>query len=283
MRIFNQPVDFIDCDAIAAGFRSILRGWDIAEIPYDPDTSAYLSFEKRDHGYHWDAPWIADKNRRAEDPSISVMDAVCDFHYEFIDWFVDQNPNHFCLHTAGVEFDGKAVIFPCVQKAGKSTLSLHLSMMGHRLLGDDVIAMSKSGEKAISLGLLPRMRLPLPEMVIGKEFTDFIGARQGLSDRHWQYVEMNTDEMAPCWTEFPVSGIVLLERGADGPPTISELSKSDALKALIDRNFGQLRKPDLVFDALRDLSQRCQTRLLRFSRPYEAARLLEKEFGGGKS
>ena len=282
LQMFNQPVDFIDCDSIAVGFRSILRGWDIVEVPFDPDTPAYMVFEKRDYGYHWDAPWIADKNRRVEDPSVSVMDAVCDFHYEFIDWFVDQNPDHFCLHMAGVEFDGKAVVFPCVQKAGKSTLALHLSMLGHRLLGDDVVAMSTSGGKAISLGLLPRMRLPLPKAVIGKKFKDFIDARQGLSDRHWQYVDLSQAELAPLWTELPVAGIVLLERGADGPPTLVELSKSDAIKALIDRNFGQLRNPDLIFDALRDVSQQCQTRLLRFSRPDDAAKLLQKEFGGGR-
>lgn len=80
LRIFDQPVDFVDCAEVADGFRSILRGWQIDEVPFDPDVRPHLSFKRRDYGYFWEAPWIEDKTRREKDPSVSVMDAVCDFH-----------------------------------------------------------------------------------------------------------------------------------------------------------------------------------------------------------
>lgn len=279
IKIFDQPVDFVDCAEVAEGFRSILRGWDLEVIPYDSGVQPYLTFEKRRYGYHWDAPWIADKNRRTEDPSVSVMDAVCDFHYEFIDWFVDRNPEYFCVHMAGVEFGDNAVIFPCIQKAGKSTLSIQLAAMGHRLFGDDVVGLSAAGGEAVALGLLPRIRLPLPSAVIDRQFENYVQARKGLSDKYWQYVELGAEEMAALWEARPVAGIVLLERGTDGPPRLEPLEKSAAIKALIDRNFGRLRDPDRIFDCFRDLAFSCQTRVLRYTKPKEAAELLEKEFG----
>ncbi len=282
LQIFDKPVDFIDCEDVADGFRSILRGWDIRNLDYDPAIPAYITFEKRDYGYHWDAPWIEDKDRRTEEPSVSVMDAVCDFHYEFIDWFVDRHPDHFCLHTAGIEFDGKAVIFPCVQKAGKSTLSIQLAQRGHRLLGDDVVALSATGREAASLGLLPRVRLPLPVKVVDDEFVRFVDQRKGLSDEYWQYVELGENEIAPLWGALPVTGIVLLERGAKGPPVLEPLPKSAAMKALIDRNFGRMRDPNRIFDSLRDLAFNCECMVLRFTRPIDAARLLEDHFGRGR-
>lgn len=282
LQIFGRPVDFVDCGEVADGFRSILRGWDIQVLEYDPAIPAYITFERREYGFHWDAPWIADKNRRTEDPSVTVMDAVCDFHYEFIDWFVDLHPDHFCLHTAGIEFDGRAVIFPCVQKAGKSTLSIQLALRGHRLLGDDVVALSATGREAVSLGLLPRLRLPLPTRVVDDEFVRFVGRHRGLSDDYWQYVDLGEREIAPLWTTLPVSGIVLLERGAEGPPVLEPLKKSAAMKALIDRNFGRMRDPNRIFDSLRDLAFHSDCMVLRFTRPADAARLLEDHFGLGR-
>jgi hypothetical protein len=277
LSMFGHPVDFVGCSEVADGFRSILRGWDIAAMPFDPAVEPILRFEKRSHGYHWDAPWIEDKTRRIEDPSVSVMDAVCDFHYEFIDWYVALNPDHFCLHTAAIRFGGKAALFPCVQKAGKSTLSLQLAQRGHRMLGDDVVALTPHGDRAVALGLLPRMRLPLPAAKLTPELLDYIAANGGLGDRHWQYVDLG-EQVSPLGETMPVGAVVTLRRGVKGKPRLSEIPRSAAIRALIDRNFGRMRDPDAIFDRLRELAFSSQCLHLEYDRPLDAALLLERHF-----
>lgn len=277
--IYGEPVDFDDCREVAEGFSSILSGWEVREIDRDPDVPAYVTFRRQGGIYDWHAPWIKGRNRRDDDPSLDLMEAVCDFHYEFIDWFADRNPRHFCVHMAAVEFAGKAVLFPAIQKTGKSTLSLHCVRRGQALLGDDVAAIDPDTGEAVALGLMPRMRLPLhPRFEAG--FRTFMAARAGLSDRRWQYVALGEGEILSYGTRLPVGGVVILDRRKDSAARIEPVAPSRALKALIDRNFGALHEPGRIFDCLRQVVLAAECRLLTYSDPDEAAALLERTFGG---
>jgi hypothetical protein len=279
--IYGEPVDFVECREVADGFRSILAGWEMREIDIDPAVPAYVTFRRERGIYDWQAPWIKGRNHRVEEPSRDLMEAVCDFHYEFIDWFADRNPSHFCVHMAALEFDGKAILFPAIQKTGKSTLSLHCAQSGKALLGDDVVAIDPATRDAVGLGLMPRMRLPLhPRFRDG--FRDFLSARAGLADRRWQYVNLGEKEILPHGARLPIGGVVILDRRRDGGAKVGPVKGSLALKALIDRNFGALAEPGRIFDCFRDIvtTQRC--RLLTYSDPAEAAALLIEEFGAAE-
>lgn len=277
--IYGEPVDFIDCREVAEGFRSILAGWDVTEIEHDPAVPAYVTFRHDGRVYDWDAPWIKGRNRRDDDPSLDLMEAVCDFHYEFVDWFTDRNRRHFCVHMAAVEFAGKAILFPAVQKTGKSTLSLHCVAAGRRLLGDDVVAIDPDSTEAAALGLMPRMRLPL-HPGFSPSFRTFMADRAGLTDTDWQYVTLHADEIVPYGERMPIGGVMILDRRKDHAATIGPVQPSRALKALIDRNFGALDEPGRIFDGLRKIVLATDCRLLTYSDPQEAGALLEREFGG---
>lgn len=278
-KIFGANVDFVDCSEVSVEFRRILTGWDIDEIPFDENEPAYLTFKQENGLYFWNAPWIADDNRSIDPTSDTVMDAVCNFHYEFIDWFVDRHPELFCLHTASVKIGNSAILFPCVQKAGKSTLSMQLVQRGHRLLGDDVVCLSEDGRLARALGLAPRLRLPLPERVLSADVIDFINQRRGLTDEYWQYVNLGIGEISPLNETHEIGGIIVLERGNDIAATLEEIPKSLALKALIDQNFGRMKDPNGIFDSLKALALRVPCKALKYSRPEDAAILLEHHFG----
>lgn len=276
--IYGEPVDFVDCREVAEGFASILSGWDVREIPFDPAVPSYVTFRREGGIYDWNTPWLQGRNRRDEEPSRDLMEAVCDFHYEFIDWFADRNPRHFCVHMAAVEFAGRAVLFPAIQKTGKSTLSLHCVEGGRALLGDDVVAIDPDTAEAVALGLMPRMRLPLHPR-FRSSFRAFMADRAGLTDRTWQYVNLGPGEIIPYGTRLPIGGVVILDRRKDVKATMEEAKPSRALKALIDRNFGALSEPGRIFDSLRNIVLSAGCRLLTYSDPEEAAVLLEEEFG----
>jgi hypothetical protein len=275
--LYGEIVDFIDCREVAEGFASILRGWKVREVPHDPTRKAYVTFRREGDTYVWNTPWLAAADKRDVDPSRNVMEAVCDFHYEFIDWYADRNPMHFCIHMAAVEFDGRAVLFPAIQKAGKSTLALHCVERGHRLLGDDVVAVDGQTSEAIALGLLPRMRLPLhPSFEPG--FIDFVARHAGLSDKRWQYVSLAEGQILPHGQRLPISGVVILDRRKTGPASIVRAAPSAALKTLIDRNFGMLGDPDRIFDCFHALVRRADCHVLTYSDPAKAAALLGSRF-----
>lgn len=278
-RIFDETVDFVDCPEVAVGFRSILRGWSIDELPHDSRHPAYITFRRGKNRFSWNAPWLEGRERRLQDPSRTLFDAICDFHYEFIDWYVARNPEYFCLHMAAAIFPCGAVLFPCEQKAGKSILTVQLAQRGHRILGDDVVAMTPEAGHATALGLLPRLRLPLPEKVLTLDLIDFIQNRSVLSDKYYQYVDLAEGEISSFGEKAPICGVVLLERRKKAKAGLTRLSVSSALKALIDRNFGRLRDPDGIFDRLRQIASDNPCYTLRYSRPEEAALVLEERFG----
>ncbi|MGV3551053.1 hypothetical protein [Rhizobium sp.] len=277
--IYGEPVDFIDCREVADGFASILRGWTVREIPHDPAMPAFVTFRFERGIYDWNAPWITGRNRRDDEPSISLMEAVCDFHYEFIDWFADRNPEQFCVHMASVEFAGRAVLFPAVQRTGKSTLAMHLVKAGFPLLGDDVVAVDGATHEAIALGLLPRMRLPLHPS-FKPEFVDFMIRHAGLSDRRWQYVELGEGQIVDHGRRLPIGAVVILDRRKDVRASIAPAPASAALKALIDRNFGVLEQPGRIFDSFRAIVENADCRILTYADPEDGVALLAEAFGG---
>lgn len=276
--LYGELVDFIDCREVAEGFASILHGWTVRQMPHDPLRPAYVTFRCENGIYDWNTPWPRERNPRDDDPCRNLMEAVCDFHYEFIDWYADRNPAHFCIHMAAVEFGGAAVLFPAIQKAGKSTLALHCAQQGHRLLGDDVVAVDDAGSEAIALGLLPRMRLPL-QPSFKQDFVDFIARHAGLSDARWQYVSLGEGQIVPHGERLAIAGTVILDRREDGPASIARTAPSTALKALIDRNFGVLADPGRIFDRLHALVQRTDSHILTYSDPGEAVKVLSHRFG----
>ncbi|MCF3643354.1 hypothetical protein LXM94_25730 [Rhizobium sp. TRM95111] len=278
-RIFGEPVDFMNCRAVAEGFRSILRGWDFDECPIAPDEAAYMRFEHRNGIYSWDAPWISERLKDKRGRIDTVADAVCDFHYEFIDWYVDRHPLSFCMHTAAVAFKDGAVLFPAIQRAGKTTLSVHLAKRGHRLIGDDVVAIDVETLQTNALGLLPRIRLPLPCDRTDADYGQFVAKRAGLSDRHWQYVALQDDELCRLGENHAIAAIVLLDRRPSGAAEFAPVSGGMALKTLIDQNFGIVDRPNLVFDRLKALATSRLCLALRYSDVSEAADLLSERFG----
>lgn len=275
--LYGELVDFIDCREVAEGFASILHGWNVREVPHDPSRPAYVTFRRDGGAYDWNTPWIKGRNRHEDDPSLNVMEAVCDFHYEFIDWYADRNPAHFCIHMAAVEFGGRAVLFPAIQKTGKSTLALHCVQKGYRLIGDDVVAVDGEACEAIALGLLPRMRLPLHPS-FKSDFVDFMARHAGLSDRRWQYVSLGEGQIVPHGGRLPISGVVILDRQKNRRASIAAAAPSAALKALIDRNFGALTDPERIFDCLHGLVRRSNCHVLTYSDADEAVMLLERTF-----
>ncbi|MHA1128966.1 MAG: hypothetical protein ACTSRN_08480, partial [Alphaproteobacteria bacterium] len=109
-----------------------------------------------------------------------------------------ENPQHLCLHGAAIEFAGRLLIFPSTRRAGKSTLTVALAAAGKKIFTDDFLPLeiSPSGQvRGISSGISPRLRLPVPPQ-IGPKAVAYIGARNMIANRQYQFVSPRPSELA---------------------------------------------------------------------------------------
>ena len=213
-------------------------------------------------------------NERA--PS-STMGVICDLHDVLFDWFLDGHRQHLCLHSAAVEIGEGLVMIPSVGKAGQSTLSVAMAMLGHRVFGDDVLALEPSRDDGLAFGVLPRLRQPLPDR-IGQRFHRFLSQRSGPSNADWIYVDLHEDEIAPFGATAPVKAIVFLDRRPTGRARLEPVDNAYVLGELVRQNFAEGVAPSAVFSRLLKLASRAHCRRLVYSDTIEAARLLASEF-----
>jgi hypothetical protein len=276
----SRPVDFVNCERLVGLTQEILRGWDAKVIVgrgrgHKPP---HAIITKKRTCYHWESKWPQMARSWDAKPPHSAFSALLDIHYEWSDWFVRDWPDHFCLHAAAVEINGAAVIFPSDQKAGKSVLAAQFAEANHRVFGDDVIALTPHAAQVMSLGIVPRLRLPLPEN-LGPRFYEFINRRRGPGSDHYQYLNPPKEEFADFGVKIPVSAIVLLDRSPDGAASLQPVSQGIALKQLIRKNFAETMPVVKIFETLRRLTSSVPCHRLTFSKGPQAITLLQQVFG----
>lgn len=277
---FKSPVRFDDCDDLISGFKTLLLGWDVVESPDCGPIAPIIRFCRKNGQFEWYSKrlppprgWHRRRGRR------KLMDAVADFHYVFLSWYSDEFTNHFCLHCAAVEMAGGLVIFPNTKKAGKSTLVTELARRGYRVYCDDVLAIDSDTYEGVSMGIMVRLRLPLPETLTEAQ-RSFMTDHMGLSDRHAAYVTLEEPRFAPLGRSAPIRGIVLLDRqSAPTEASMHDANRAQVLARLIDQNYAEHLSPTKIFDNLLEIADAARLQKLHYSDLGEGADLVEQTFG----
>ncbi|MEM7669662.1 MAG: hypothetical protein AAF317_11040, partial [Pseudomonadota bacterium] len=131
------------------------------------------------------------------------------------------------LHAATIAVDGVAIAFVGEQGAGKSTLAAAMAQAGHRILGDDVIALCPETEGMFVYPGSSRFKL-------WRNSIDALGLAAGpqIGDRVEKfYVDApkDTGQPAPC----PLSAIVGLDHRSHGSDlSLIDLTQLDALNLI---------------------------------------------------
>lgn len=278
LRGLSAPIEFSDCPELAKGIGSILRGWNIKEVPLDGPVAPVMRFRKTSRGYQRISAWTKKPSLARDKIRRSVMSAIGGFNYELFNWYNEEHPTHLYLHAAAAEFDGGLVVFPSIYKTGKSTFVTQLAAIGHRVFCDDVLVIEPDRQHGLALGIMPRLRLPLPANVDG-DFKAFLGRRRGPHHARYLYVMLKNGELAPLGTTAPIRGLVHLERMKGRRTTLVASREQDMLKGVIRQNFAN-RVPSLdVLDRLRIIAGNAECFTLRYSNGRRAAELLQSHFG----
>jgi hypothetical protein len=273
----NRPVALVGCDELAPILRDLLRGWDIRETTGMPATEAEsradIVIRRTDRGYLRKSPFLSE-------PSVfrDPVNSVCDFLVDFVKAYIADHPPLLCLHTAAVAFGGGLMLFPGAYKVGKSILSVQCAASGFRLFADDVLPVDGATKSGIAPGILPRLRVPLPDGV-GAAFRDLVTRRESHRSDRFLYVDLGPDQLAPFGTTAPITAIILPARSDAGPPELAKIKGSEALKRMILQNFSRDMPALDILDLLHDIVADADCFELRYGSGEEAVDLLRRNFG----
>ena len=251
----------------------VMRGWQITGVDPQPDTPPLISIEHGPEGFVRHSNWLTGK-KVFKHP----VTAVCDFIVDLIHAYLSDKPDLLCLHCAGVEFEQGIVLFPNTYRAGKSLLSVKLASLGYRVFSDDVVPYSISAGRGIGLGILPRLRLPLPD-VGDPAFARFVDAHAGPGSNRYLYCDLPEGNLAPLGERAPVAAIAVLERSDSAPPEIRPADRGQILRDVILRNFSRRNSALDILAALHRLVEQTPCCTLTYDTPQQAAELLAAEFG----
>lgn len=138
----------------------------------------------------------------------------------------------FPVHAAGLERNGRGILFPGRSNCGKSTLSLHLLRHGYKLLGDDTIFVRRAGEGA-ELLFFPE------EVDVCAETVDLfpsLALARNLTEDRWQpKARVNLNEIGPnaVVESSPAELLVFPVIAADGVTRYERVNPTEALAELI--------------------------------------------------
>ena len=278
----RSPVRFVGCDDLLDAVRTILRGWDVVEAEPDDAAPPVIRVRRTTEGYRRVSCWTDRPSRVRAKLRRTLVEALCGFHAEFLDWYVEAHPDTLFVHGAAVAYGRRLVVFPAIAHAGKSTLTVHLAAAGRRVFCDDVLPIDTTTRRGLALGIVPRLRPPLPANV-SDAFRRFVAARAGHGYRNRLYVTLRGRELAPLGASAPIGGIVLLDRRPTGRAELAPVDPADALETIILQNFARDVPAGKILDTLEHVVRTARCHRLRYSRTSDAVARLDDAFGRAKS
>jgi len=267
----QRPLSLKGCDELARTISEILHGWPTQRIKPTSSLPAF-TITKTKAGYSRQSEWL-------KKPAVfpNKLNAACDFLVDAFKAYTADNPGLLCLHTAAVDFGDGLYLFPSTYRAGKSTLVTHLASLGLRVYADDVLYITDQDDTGMAPGVLPRLRLPLPDDG-GDRFDTFVQTHRGAESPRFLYLKMNETELAPYGETAPIKGIIELNRDMDAEMALSPAKASDILKRTILQNFALEVSALETLDRLHRIVENADCYTLTYACGADAARHLKDTF-----
>ncbi len=268
-----------DCPGVVDGLDRILAGWDLRRAPASRRRPVARICRTAAGGFAWVSFGTSEPVMWHARPPETEMDVLCDIHDVLFDWYLADHARHLAVHGAAAKFGDGLVVFPTMTKTGKSTLMVELARRGTTIFCDDVLAIEPKRNLGVALGLMPRLRNPLPRRA-SAAFRAFLAARQGPTDRRWIYAILRAGEIAPFGATAPIKAFVFLDRKARGPARMARVDPGTMLSELIAQNIARGFPAAEVFRRFHALVKEGACFRLSYADTGDAAAALLAEFAG---
>lgn len=274
----RHPVRFVGgSEALLGLLPRLASGWASREVS-EPGEVAPLVVELKDGLFRLTAPWL---NEPVEEPD--PFRAAANFAVDLLEAYLDENKELLAVHCGCAVLDNKAVLFPGASRAGKSTMIAALAAAGFPVLGDDVLALSPGDvPRTVSLGLYPRLRLPLPEAA-GEKLKEFVADHSRASDKKYAYLGLPGGTGPAFGRSAPLGSVVLLERSEGQPATLTPLPQGDGVQELMAQHLSPALSQAQALPQLVAALQATPCYRLRYDDLGEAVAKLKSVFVDGEN
>ena len=191
---------------------------------------------------------------------------------------VSRVPRTVCLCAGAARVGDGLVVVIGESLVGKSSVALHLAVLGNRFFGDDQLSVTLEFPfSGMCLGLMPKVRLPLPDDC-GDSFRQFVDGYTSMQDDAMAYLKLWDGEASTFGETAPIRAFVFLDRRDAGRPDLRPASLPKLVKAMVRAAFApHVSSPELLAGLTR-LAASTDIYHLRFSSSRDAAALLSREF-----
>ena len=197
------------CAELLTPILSFLRSWPLHAGPAsDTGRCLIVVFPARSGEYAIKAPWLSSPVRET-----SLACLLCSLSIEMVMALCLHMPSLMHMHAAAVQLPTGLYLFVGDNRAGKSSLVTRLMAGGGVDYGDDLVGISSTGMEAFSLGIPPRLRLPLPPSA---RLRSFVCTHIGERDERYCYLQSDLETLAPFGTRRKIDACVFLCRRRRG-------------------------------------------------------------------
>ncbi|MGB0631379.1 MAG: hypothetical protein ACPGRZ_11860 [Alphaproteobacteria bacterium] len=271
----DAPVLVENAEAVLPYLPYFLTGWNIRWAGASIDGEPEIRIDERGDGTFR----VISRGPGGADFSFdNPYDAANGLAGGLISVHVARDDRSICLHAGAAKIDDGLVIVIGDSFAGKSSVALHLAVLGHRFFGDDQIAVTLGSDAmGTCLGLMPKVRLPLPEDC-GDAFREFVEGYSSMQSDDMAYLKLWEGEAADFGETALISALVFLDRGDAGEAALEPASRSDLVRNMVSTAFAPHIGSAELLSGLTELADSTASYHLRFSSSRDAAGLLSREF-----
>jgi hypothetical protein len=268
----TRPVQLARGLKVLPHLMRVFAGWPYREIPKTGNPGALLNVLHDNGTFVLEAPWqkkqlhYGDAAELAHGLSTNVVRG----------WFLEHS-GMLWLEAAAVAFGDQIVVFVGGPKSGKSLLAACMAVSGHKVFADSILPVLIEEPQGMSLGMAPRLQLPLPE-----ELRDPLrGLIEGKLDsgcEKFGYLAPDEGSLAAFGQTARIRAFVMLDRSASSAATVSPASAGKLLKRLLLNSFGEgMSADDLLANVQRVVGDVPCFRMA-WSDPQEAVNALRARF-----
>lgn len=185
------------------------------------------------------------------------------------------------FHGAANLIGGQTVALIGPTLGGKSTLSLMLANLGHRLIADDRFGLKLSateGACSLALGVAPKMRLPLPPRA-SAGFAAFIHSNTVTVKNKTAFLNLPRTTCMGLGDLAPIGALIFLQRAENQTAILRENKRRDIMQSLLEETLAPHLTTMELIDRLKRISLEIPGYSLSFSDSAQAANLISDQFG----
>jgi hypothetical protein len=249
----------------------VFARWPFREVPGSGSPMPQINVMQDGDSFVLQAPWVELERRYA-----SATELAEGLVGHLAQARLREAPGHLLIEATAARFGDGLVVFVGGPGSGKSLLATCLAASRHKIYAASALLFDCREKKAITLGVAPRLSLPLAASLSGplRQLMEIHTVRV----TEHAYLKPEQDLLAAHGARAPIRGVVILDRREGADAALRPVAESTMLKRLMLGSSDGLSTSGETLDALQELVAGASRHRLTWSDPQQAVAALRGRF-----